>query len=554
MALRLSIKAYMQNSLRLFSLIFFFSLTFSGSLFSQEEAATPQVEQEKTFIDRMDAGFGHINGFLVKFLFFDASFGMFESQKYDAKTKQLVTDDSGAPVWVTQSIPFVVLVLIIGSLFFTFYHRFINIKGFRHAIHVVQGKYDSPHSQGEITHFQALCSALSATVGLGNIAGVAVAVTTGGPGAVFWMMLLAVFGMSAKFHECTLAQMYREVDENGQVMGGPMVYLKKGLASVDLAPLGSVLAVLFAILCIGGSFGGGNMFQANQSYEAFASLPFVTDSDMAKYIFGIVLAFLVGIVIIGGIKRIASWAEKIVPTMVFLYVGASLIIIIANFDKIPGAISLVFSSAFDAAAMFGGFVGIMITGFKRAAFSNEAGIGSAAICHSAAKTDEPVREGIVASLGPFIDTIVICFMTASVLIITGAYENAPEGAQGAAVTAHAFKSLPLIGNIFDKILIVCIILFAFSTMISWSYYGEKCWSFLFGKKSLMVYRILFVIFVFIGTISKLGNVLDFSDLMILCMAFPNIVGGIILAPKVKPLLKDYWTRYKSGQMKTYKSR
>ena len=294
--------------------------------------------------------------------------------------------------------------------------NFINIRGFKHAIELVRGKFDDPKDQGEVSHFQALATALSATVGLGNIAGVAVAITVGGPGATFWMIVAGLLGMSSKFVECTLGVKY-VVNENGEVSGGPMYYLKNGLAKYGLANLGKVLAVIFAILCIGGSFGGGNMFQANQAYAQLSGqFPMLQGNGP---MFGFLLAVLVGTVIIGGIKSIAKVTEKIVPFMAGLYILAASIIIVINFGQIGAAFAMIIEGAFAPSAAFGGFIGVLIQGFRRAAFSNEAGVGSASIAHSAAKTNQPVSEGIVSLLEPLIDTVVICTMTALVIIITG---------------------------------------------------------------------------------------------------------------------------------------
>lgn len=445
------------------------------------------------------------------------------------------------------NLPFIVIWLILGALFFTLRMGFINIRGFRHAIEITAGKYDDGEGEGEVTHFQALASALSATVGLGNIAGVALAVSAGGPGAVFWLVVAGFLGMSSKFAECTLGQMYREVDAQGRVLGGPMRYLAAGLDTLNLSKLGKVLAVLFAVMCIGGSFGGGNMFQANQAYVQTARvMPFF---EGKAWLFGILLAILVGVVIIGGIKRIGNVAGAIVPIMCGVYVLAGIAILVVNADAVPAAFGKIVSEAFTPQAGLGGAIGVLITGFKRAAFSNEAGIGSASIAHSAAATNEPVREGMVALLEPFIDTIIICTMTGLVVVVTGEYLNVPEGAddtlRGVAMTSAAFATaFPW----FPYVLAVAVFLFAFSTMISWSYYGERCWTFLFGKRFSMVYRVIFLCFVVLGSVLNLGNVLTFSDLMILGMAFPNILGLFLLSGQVSRKLKDYWGRYTTGQM------
>ena len=497
--------------------------------------------------------------------------------------------------------PVVVLWLAMGSVLFTLYMRFVNVWGFRHAIDIVRGVYDNPDEPGEVTHFQALASALSATVGLGNIAGVTIAMTMGGPGAFFWMLLCGAFGMTSKFVECTLGQMYRTVKEDGTILGGPMQYLHKGLQELGIGPFGLVLSILFAVMCILASFGGGNMFQANQSGAAALSIiqegnrkqlsaindkirdaaevvasDEATQEDIDKLVqlqtqrtqinndldatktyflpvFGVILAVMVGLVIIGGIKRIGAAASKIVPTMCLIYIAACLVIIFMHITEVPALIGTIFTEAFSPAAITGGVVGVLVIGVQRAAFSNEAGVGSAAIAHSAAKTEEPVREGAVALLGPFIDTVVVCSMTALVILITGAWNNeawtVEQGLQGAALTAQAFGEKIAF---FPYVLTVAIILFAFSTIISWSYYGERCWERLFGAKSIIVYRAIYVIAVFVGTIVNLGAVLDFSDMMILSMAFPNVLGCLLLAPKVRAALLSYWQRYKEGKFKTFK--
>ncbi len=448
---------------------------------------------------------------------------------------------------IGASIPIVVVWLVFGALFFTLKMNFINIRAFKHAIDLVRGKYDDPNDQGEVSHFQALATALSATVGLGNIAGVAVAITVGGPGATFWMIVAGLLGMSSKFVECTLGVKYRVVNGNGEVSGGPMYYLRNGLAKYGYGNVGKVLAVLFAILCIGGSFGGGNMFQANQAYAQLSGqFPMLSGNGP---IFGFLLAILVGTVIIGGIKSIARVTEKIVPFMAVLYVVAALVIIVVNFSEIGNAFAMIFKGAFAPSAAFGGFIGVIIQGFRRAAFSNEAGVGSASIAHSATKTNEPVSEGIVSLLEPFIDTVVICTMTALVIIVTGM--SGVQGIEGAQLTSQAFESVI---SWFPYVLVIAIFLFAFSTMISWSYYGLKSWTYLFGssKKSELVYKFIFLIFIIVGSSVKLGAVLDFSDMMILAMAFPNILGLLILSGEVKIDLKEYLNKIKSGVIKKIK--
>ena len=454
-----------------------------------------------------------------------------------------------APILFMQinGFPLIVVVLLFGGLVFTLYFRFINVRGFMHSIDIIKGKYDNPKDTGQISHFQALTSALSATIGLGNIAGVAVAVSLGGPGAVFWMVFIAFFSMSAKFVSCTLGQLYRKINNDGSVSGGPMYYLNYGLKERGYGTLGKILGGMYAIFIIGGAFGGGNMFQANQSYELFGKL-----IGLPNYIYGILLAILVGCVIVGGIKRIGQTTEKIVPFMVLLYVGASLFIIITNIGKLPGVLNSMLSQAFVPDAAYGGFIGAIVTGIKRGVFSNEGGVGSASIAHSAAKTDEPVREGIVAMIGPFIDTIIVCFMTASVILITkdsNPLYQVGGGINGAELTSAAFGSAI---SWFPLILSIVVFLFSFSTMISWYYYGDKGWKYLFGDSSIKVYQAMYLSCIVLGAVASLGNVIDFSDMMILSCGFPNIIGCLFLLPILKTKLDEYWSRYQAGEFKTYK--
>lgn len=448
----------------------------------------------------------------------------------------------------TKAIPLIVVWLILGALFFTIRMRFINFRGIKQAINLIRGKFSDPNDEGEVSHFQALTTALSATVGLGNIAGVAVAIVVGGAGATFWMIIAGLLGMASKFTECTLGVKYRHINDKGVVSGGPMYYLSEGLKRRNMAGLGKILAVLFAILCIGASFGGGNMFQANQAFAQVSSkVPLFQDNGA---LFGVILAALVALVILGGIKSIARVTDKIVPFMVIMYVGFSLVIIFMNFSHVGAAFSGIIDGAFSPSALRGGVIGVLVIGFQRAAFSNEAGVGSASIAHSASKTKYPVSEGIVALLEPFIDTVVVCTMTALVLIFTG-FANDPGGLNGSELTSAAFSSVFVW---FDWVLLVAIVLFAFSTMISWSYYGLKAWSYLFGKskRSEYAYKVLFLVFVVIGSSVGLGSVLDFSDLMILGMAFPNILGLLLLSGEVRHDLKEYIAGIKSGVIKRFK--
>jgi AGCS family alanine or glycine:cation symporter len=491
----------------------------------------------------IDEKFGTINGYFANAILFDVTFGR-------------------AP----KSVPFAVALLVSGAIFFTLRMGFINLRGFAHAIKVTAGKYDNPEDEGEVTHFQALTAALSATVGLGNIAGVAIAICTGGPGATLWMILAGFLGMTSKFVECTLGQLFREERPDGRIMGGAMYYLSRGLPTLSSGPnkavltgMGKFLGVLFAILCVGGSFAGGNSFQVKMSLGAVGQVitqlgdPAVTgNATDYRWVYGLVMAIMTGIVIIGGIRRIAAFAEKIVPAMCGIYVLAALAILLKNVDAVPTAITDIIVDAFTGKAVMGGALGVLIVGFQRAAFSNEAGVGSAAIAHAAAKTDYPAREGTVALLGPFIDTVVICTMTALVIVITGAWEPSAgpeyakhiESSNGAALTSLAMDA-QIPG--FKYVMAVAVVLFAYSTMISWSYYGERCWAFLFGDGTSMVYRVIFLIFTFLGSILSGQNVLDFGDLMILGMAIPNIIGVVMLSGVVKGELDGYWIKVKSGE-------
>ncbi|MBT8065068.1 MAG: alanine:cation symporter family protein [Gammaproteobacteria bacterium] len=448
-------------------------------------------------------------------------------------------------------VPFVLVWLLAAATVFTFYFRFINFRAFRHGFQLVRGDYNDPLAAGEVTHFQALATALSGTVGLGNIAGVAVAVSLGGPGATFWMILAGLLGMSSKFVECTLGVKYRNEYTDGTVSGGPMYYLSKGLAerSEKLRTLGKVLAALAAVFCIGGSFGGGNMFQANQSFKQLVAVTGGEASWLADkgWLFGIVIAVLVGLVIIGGIRGIARVTSKIVPAMGVVYVVAGLVIIGLHIGEVPAAFAAIVSGAFSPEGVSGGFIGVLIQGFRRAAFSNEAGIGSAAIAHSAVRTSRPVTEGFVALYEPFVDTVIVCTITALVIIITGAWDPSVDPGEGVALTSAAFESTI---SWFPWILTIAVLLFAFSTMLSWSYYGLKAWTYLFGESLItdVTYKAMFLVFVVIGSSMQLGSVIDFSDAMIFAMAFPNVLGMYFLLPVVKRELDEYWADYKAGRL------
>lgn len=459
---------------------------------------------------------------------------------------EVITHPNGDPV--SNGIPFIVIWLVLGATFFTIRMGFINIRGFKHSIALAKGKYDDPDAPGQVTHFQALATAVSGTVGLGNIAGVAVAVSLGGAGATFWMIVCGLLGMSSKFVECTLGVKYRDILPDGRVFGGPMNYLRHGLEKRNLTGLGRVLSILFAILAVGASFGGGNMFQANQSFEQLAGQFTVLQGN--GFWFGVVTAILVGVVIIGGIKSIAKVTGRVVPLMASIYVVAALAVIIMNIQNIGPAFSAIIEGAFNPSALKGGVIGVLVVGFQRAAFSNEAGVGSAAIAHSAAKTSHPPSEGFVALLEPFIDTVVVCTLTALVLIFTGMHEV--EGMAGAQLTSDAFGSEI---SWFPYVLGIAVFLFAFSTMISWSYYGMRAWTFLFGKskRSEMVYKMLFLVFVVVGASVSLGAVLDFSDMMILAMSFPNIIGLYIMSGEVRKDLDEYLGKLKKNLLYTKKT-
>lgn len=451
------------------------------------------------------------------------------------------------PVFGTN-FPLIVGWLVIAAVVFTLYFGFIQFRGFKHSIELVRGDYLDPNDAGEVTPFQALATALSGTVGLGNIAGVGVAVYLGGPGATFWMILAGLLGMASKFTECILGVKYRNEYANGTVSGGPMYYLSKGLSEDGKAALGKFLAIFFSICCIGGALGGGNMFQANQSFAQISSIvPFFEGKG---WLFGLIMAAIVGVVIIGGIKSIARVTEKVVPAMAVIYVGAALIIIIMNIDALPDAVVAIFTGAFAPTAVAGGAIGALIQGFKRAAFSNEAGIGSASIAHSAVQTKHPVTEGYVALLEPFIDTVVICTMTSLVITITGSWV-AGDGVTGIALTSKAFEAS---FSGFGYVLAIAAVLFAFSTMISWSYYGLKAWTYMFGEGQAkeIVFKVIFCIFVVIGSSMSLGPVIDFSDAMIFAMAIANIIGLYMLMPKVKAMVADYHKKLASGEIKKMK--
>jgi len=490
------------------------------------------------------------------------------AQSIDERVNEIFANSTG---WFVSFIfspfpgttfPWIVAWLVIAATIFTVYFGLIQFRAFPHSIALVRGDYSDPNDAGEVSHFQALATALSGTVGLGNIAGVAVAIGIGGPGATFWMILAGLMGMASKFTECTLGVKYRNEYPDGTVSGGPMYYLTKGFAERGL-PGGRFLAILFSIFCILGALGGGNMFQANQAHAQLTNVI----GEYPGWITGIVFAVIVFAVIVGGLKSIARVTEKVVPFMGLLYVGVAIVIIAMNADQIGWAFGQIFEGAFTGLGVAGGFVGALIQGFRRAAFSNEAGVGSAAIAHSAVRTKEPITEGFVSLLEPFIDTVVICTMTALVIIITGQLVSDPatglyllnedgtsiqtlSGNSGVALTSAAFAST---FDWFRYVLALAVILFAFSTMLSWSYYGLKAWTYLFGegKSKEIVFKVIFCIFVVIGASASLGPVIDFSDAMIFAMAVVNIIGLYALMPVVKRELNSYMGRLKSGEIRKF---
>ncbi|NNU80927.1 alanine:cation symporter family protein [Halovulum dunhuangense] len=494
------------------------------------------------------------------------------AQTVDERVNEIFASSTGwfvnlifAPLPGT-SFPWIVLWLVVAAVVFTVYLGFIQLRAFGHAISLVKGDYSNPEDAGEVSHFQALATALSGTVGLGNIAGVAVAVGIGGPGATFWMILAGLLGMATKFTECTLGVKYRNEYPDGTVSGGPMYYITKGFKERGVGG-GKLLAILFSIFCLGGAVGGGNMFQANQAH---AQLVNITGGEASflngnGWITGLVMAAIVFAVIVGGIKSIARVTEKVVPFMALMYVAASLVIIIANIELVGWAFGQIFAGAFTGLGVAGGMVGALIQGFRRAAFSNEAGVGSAAIAHSAVRTKEPVTEGVVSVLEPFIDTVVICTMTALVITISGVLTINPEtglyvvengaivtvgGASGVELTSAAYAT---VFSWFPYVLALAVVLFAFSTMISWSYYGLKAWTYLFGegKTTELIFKLIFCAFVVIGAAAQLGAVIDFSDAMIFAMAVANIIGLYVLMPIVKRETQSYFARLRSGEIRKF---
>ncbi len=438
-------------------------------------------------------------------------------------------------------IPLIVVWLIGGGVFFTLYFRFINFRGFGHALALVSGRFAKPDDPGEISHFQALTTAVSGTVGIGNIAGVAVAISLGGPGATFWLIVAGLLGMSTKFAECTLGVMYRHQHQDGSVSGGPMYYLERGLADMRLPRIGKSLGTFYAATMVIGCLGIGNMFQSNQAAAILIDVTGAEQSIFAgkAWLIGAGLAVAVGLVIIGGIRSIARTTSRLVPGMALLYLISAAVILSMNYQAVPGALTAIWQGALSPEGIHGGMIGVIIIGFRRAVFSNEAGLGSAAIAHSTARTPFPVREGYVALLEPFIDTVVICTMTALV-IVTTVYDPtlAAEGVSGIELTTRAFASTLSWSPI---PLSVAAILFAFSTMIAWSYYGLKAFTYLVGhhRWADISFKLFFLCFVVLGSSVQLGSLVDLSDALVFVVAIPNLLGLYLLAPTIRKELRNY---------------
>jgi AGCS family alanine or glycine:cation symporter len=549
---RTNISSFVKQGFMLFLAAFLFTSPMIASaqqtpgeiLDAQKNVIKPCAKKEKNLDETVNCAISPVTAAISKVIF-----APLLSVKDENNVQEV--DKSGKNI----ALPLIVVWLFVAAIFFTIFFRFINFRGFKTALKIVRGDYTDPHkkSDGEVTHFQALSAALSGTVGLGNIGGVAVAISLGGPGATFWMIVIGFLSMSSKFAECTLGVMYRDVHEDGTVSGGPMYYLKKGLAEKNMPILGTVLAALFAVCCIFASFGSGNIFQISQATDQLVSVTGGADSIFAqnRIWLGLGISFLVGVVIIGGIKSIAKVTSKLVPIMCLIYLVAALSILFGAYDKIPEALASIFSGAFTPEAGFGGIIGVLIQGMRRATFSNEAGIGSAAIAHAAVKTDEPVTEGLVALLEPFIDTIIVCTMTALVIIITGVYD-VPNPESGVILTSQAFAS---VFDWFPLILTVIVILFAFSTMVTWSYYGLKSWTYLFGESKIseITYKLCFMLVTVGGSTMSLGQIVNFADAALFSMSFPNLIGVLILAPVVKKALDRYLARVKSGEIKDFRA-
>ena len=438
-------------------------------------------------------------------------------------------------------LPLIVAWLIAGGLFFTIYLGFINVRGFRHALDLVRGRYTDPSQPGEVTPFQALATAVSGTVGIGNIAGVAVAISLGGPGATMWLIIAGLLGMSTKFAECTLAVKFRRTHSDGSVSGGPMYYLQRGLALRKLPRLGRGLGIFYAASMVVGCLGIGNMFQSNQAAAILIDVTGGSNSffNDKAWILGLVMAVTVALVIVGGIKSIARTTSKLVPFMAVLYVVLALAILAFNAAELPRAVAQIWQGAFTADGISGGLIGVMIIGFRRAVFSNEAGLGSAAIAHAAAKTDQPVSQGMVALLEPFIDSVVVCTLTSLVIVILVILPGeATSGLSGIEMSSRAFDAA-IPGS--SALLSIIATLFAFSTMLAWSYYGLIALEYLLGRSEVsgLVFKLIFLVFTVIGSTVDLKSVIEISDALVFLISIPNLVGLYFLAPQIKRELQAY---------------
>lgn len=491
------------------------------------EEATPEVEKSESVDGLIDKGFGYATGWFVK-----AIFSSIRIADYDV-------------LWV-------ILWLAAAGIVFTAVFKAVNIRAFPLALRTVRGKYSGPDDPGNISHFQALATAVSGTVGLGNIAGVAIGISIAGPGVAFWLFLSGFLGMATKFAECTLGVKYRSIDGGGHVQGGPMYYLKRGMAERGLGPVGAILAVFFAIFCVFASFGGGNIFQVNQVTQQLINVT-GEESFFAsnQWVFGLMMALVTALVIIGGIRSIAKVTSKLVPTMCVIYILSALLVLVVNAEAIPGAIGMIVTEAFQPrAAVTGGILAAFIWGMRRATFSNEAGIGSAPIAHSAARTRKPASEGVVALLEPFVDTVIVCTMTSLVIVTTMQFDGDTanftvngeafelgrdannSSSFGIGLTSAAFET---VNSGFKYLLFVCVLLFAFSTLVTWSYYGLQAWQYLFGKNQVLelTYKAVFCLIIIAGASANVGNAVDFSDAALFAMSIPNLIGVYFMIPIIR---------------------
>lgn len=466
-------------------------------------------------------------------------------EKYFAPFSDEFSNFIFAPITIFGAeVPILIFLMIATSIFCTFYLRGICVWGFKHALFQIFHKKDTEGHKGEVSSFGALATALSGTIGLGNIAGVAIAISIGGPGAMFWMCFGAIFGMALKFCEVTLSLKYRKFNKDGSVSGGPMFYIEHGFAQKGYHKIGKTLAYIFALACLPGTVGGGCMLQTNQAAEQFILITGGKNSFFYDHtwVFGFIVAFIIALVIVGGIKSIARVTSKVVPAMCILYILACIIIVMTNFTHIPHAIYTIFKEAFFPNAIYGGIIGTIIIGLRRSIQSNEAGIGSSPIAYAAVKTNEPASQGFVSMIEPFLDTVVVCSMTAFVIIITGEYLNYTDGITGVQLTSSAFASVM---PFFPYILALVIILFAVSTILSWAYYGQKAWTFLVGEgnKRIKCYQFIFCLFIIIGSTMNIQSVIDFTDATYLVMAAPNLIAIFVMLKDIKADLIEYCKRH-----------